>query len=327
MGVLLRERVPLRMPVSILIDPSNRCNFKCRFCPTGDKELLSAIGRKETVMGFDQFKKIINDLGSWIESESKRPNNIGLYKDGEPLINKRIIDFIRYAVEAKVSERVYMTTNGALLNTGLSEEIVDSGLTHIRISVEHVTDSGYTDITRTKVSYDQILDNVAMMWKAKNKKSSSLHIHAKIVGTYLKDEMIRKFESDFNPITDSTTIETIMGWSDSSSHDFSMGLVKHDQKRYSSKLCSQPFSRLAVCANGDITICCVDWAHSLLLGNVNNTSLKEAWNSEILRSIRVQHLTGNHHKESPCINCDYFKNQGVDDNIDSEINRLKSLYV
>tara|TARA_B110000858_G_C17688643_1_gene420180 strand:- start:653 stop:823 length:171 start_codon:yes stop_codon:yes gene_type:complete len=38
--IRLKDYLPLAMPVSIMIDPSNLCNYKCNFCPTSDNELL-----------------------------------------------------------------------------------------------------------------------------------------------------------------------------------------------------------------------------------------------------------------------------------------------
>src|SRR5690606_29355423 len=41
----LRETLPLSVPETIHLDPTNLCNFKCTFCPTGDRALLKSVGR------------------------------------------------------------------------------------------------------------------------------------------------------------------------------------------------------------------------------------------------------------------------------------------
>ena len=43
-----------------MIDPSNLCNFRCTFCPTGEKSLLGKYERPKGVMPFELFSKIIN---------------------------------------------------------------------------------------------------------------------------------------------------------------------------------------------------------------------------------------------------------------------------
>ena len=45
MSVYIKDVLPLNVPLVIFIDPSNVCNFKCIFCPTGDDKLLSKINR------------------------------------------------------------------------------------------------------------------------------------------------------------------------------------------------------------------------------------------------------------------------------------------
>ena len=76
-----------------MIDPSNVCNFKCTFCPTGDKELLDSVNRPLGIMAYDLFTKIIDDLRDF----PGKLKSLRLFKDGEPFVNKRMIDMIRYA--------------------------------------------------------------------------------------------------------------------------------------------------------------------------------------------------------------------------------------
>lgn len=38
----LEDKIPLNTPFLILIDPSDKCNFRCKFCPTSDLKLMQA---------------------------------------------------------------------------------------------------------------------------------------------------------------------------------------------------------------------------------------------------------------------------------------------
>ena len=49
----LSQVLPLATPFSLLIDPSNGCNFRCVFCATGSPELLKEVGRPRGSMKFD----------------------------------------------------------------------------------------------------------------------------------------------------------------------------------------------------------------------------------------------------------------------------------
>lgn len=318
----LVSALPLAMPLSILIDPSNKCNFKCTFCPTGDKELLKSVGRTEEIMSIKTFKKIAKGLLDWRESTGSIPKQIGFYKDGEPLLNEHLCEFISTISRNNLSHRTYLTSNGALLTKQKSIDLAMSGLTEIRISVEHVTDKGYSTITQTKVPYRKILENIRCLWKVKQDLDSKLHIHVKTISDILTNEEKDQFLADFSSISDSIAFDRIMGWSDSANNDFSIGNIDHEMKKNVHSICSQPFSRMTICSNGDITICCVDWMHQLKYGNVNDITLMEAWNSGNLNSQRLDHLKGNLHEGSVCANCDHFKNQSPEDCIDQIRDRL-----
>ena len=41
----LENVIPLKTPYVIFVDPSDACNFKCRFCPTSDRKLMKKVGR------------------------------------------------------------------------------------------------------------------------------------------------------------------------------------------------------------------------------------------------------------------------------------------
>ena len=81
--VELKEAIPLRTPYVIYIDPCDTCNFRCKFCPTGNLDLMRKTpGRGHGPMSMTLYKEIIDSL-----SEFKDPIRvIRLYKEGEPLL-------------------------------------------------------------------------------------------------------------------------------------------------------------------------------------------------------------------------------------------------
>lgn len=42
---ILGKIVPLKMPFVLVLDPSNLCNHRCKFCPTGDDKLIRSTNR------------------------------------------------------------------------------------------------------------------------------------------------------------------------------------------------------------------------------------------------------------------------------------------
>ncbi len=307
--VKLADAVPLQTPFTVLIDPVNACNFKCVFCPTGDPELLDAVGRPKGLMGLDLFCKIIDDIGTF----DSRLRKLQLYKDGEPLLNKRLPEMVSYAKEKRVSEIVETTTNAALLTGDLAAALLDARLDAIRISVEHVTAEGYKDVTRNFSDYDAIRSKVEALFNLKEKRNSPLKVHAKIIDIGLSEEEKEKFIADFSPISDSLNIDTLMDWGGADRHgrDFQLGrspsrsidgVVPLNKQR---KVCSSPFKSLAVNFDGRVSVCCVDWSLETIVGDVSKTSLRHIWEGGDLLAFRMTHLEGRRDTLKACAGCRY----------------------
>ena len=115
-----------------------------------------------------------------------------------------------------------------------------------------------------------------------------------------------------------------MGWTRSDEFDWRSGNSRTEIKEL--KACPDPFSRLTVNFDGSVSVCCVDWSHGTLVGDLKNQTFSEVWNGERLREFRILHLKGERSKIGPCKNCDYLKDKKPEDNIDSVCDKLLSVY-
>ena len=144
----LKNALPLRTPYVIYIDPSDTCNFRCKFCPSGNLELMKKTrGRGHGPMDFEVYKGIIDSLKDFPDPIRV----IRLYKEGEPLVNPRFADMVRYAKQSPKVLRVDTTTNASLLTPERSLEIIDAGLDRLNISVEGVNTEQYRDFSGHKM--------------------------------------------------------------------------------------------------------------------------------------------------------------------------------
>lgn len=306
--VKLSEVLPLETPLTLMIDPANRCNFRCTFCPTGDYELLESVNRPIGIMDFDLYCKIIEDLKKF----SGKVKSLRLYKDGEPFLNRNIIQMIDYAKKSDVAEEIYIISNGSLITEKTAIGIIEAGLDRIRVSVEHVNSEKYKEITKTYSNYDTIVKNVKFLYEEKQRGNSHLHIDAKIVDTGLTKENLEKFKNDFGQISDSLTIESLMGWSMSDEKDWTLGTkpktgIDNETELKEIMVCPQPFKGLAINFDGTVSVCCVDWSHGTVVGDLKKESLFDIWNGQKLRTFRMLHLMKQRHKIPVCANCQYIK--------------------
>lgn len=324
----LAEVLPLTAPFTIHVDPTNRCNFKCTFCPTGDDNLLRTVQRPKGDMSLELFRKIVGDIAEF----DQKPKRLHLYKDGEPFLHRDLGGMIAYAKRKDVTGSVETTTNGSLLTARRAVEIIDAGLDQIRISVEHVTDEGYRELTETFSSYEKVRQNVERLFNEKTRRGSLLKIHSKIIDVNFSQEQKEKFEADFGPISDTINITSLMGWSRSEVKDFALGYtptlgddgvspLKRDRK-----VCPDPFKTLAINFNGLVSVCCVDWSLGTIVGDVRTERLVDIWNGEKLHRFRMLHLTGQRQRIPACANCQYLQGMHPMTDLDDHAADLAKVY-
>ena len=73
------------------------------------------------------------------------------------------------------------------------------------------------------------------------------------------------------------------------------------------QVCPEPFKGLAVNFDGTVSLCCVDWSHQTLVGDLKRERFLDIWNGEKLKQFRLLHLRNERHKIAPCENCHYMK--------------------
>lgn len=91
---------------TIEIETVNRCNNDCSFCPVSVGKDIRPLQYMEDSL----FKKIISDL-----EEIEYSGVLSLFSNNEPLIDKRIFDYIAYAKEKLPNATHALFTNGLLL--------------------------------------------------------------------------------------------------------------------------------------------------------------------------------------------------------------------
>ena len=328
MNEILKNNLPLRVPMTIYIDPSNVCNFKCVMCPTGDDQLLKSVNRPKGMMSYEIFEKFVLDLREMVKKYKTKPNVIHLFKDGEPLLNKKLPEMIKLITKNNLSEEIAITTNASALTEEIGEKIIKSGLKKIRYSIYELDDTGYFKVIRNKITFSEIVENIKNFWNLKKKLNSDIEIVAKYLNANNSEEDEKQFKDIFKNITTDFHVEYLHGWS-GNEKDFSLG--KNTGKAIDGreivpkKVCPQPFSRLTVLFNGDITPCCVDWGHKLVAGNLRKVSLDKLWNKDC-NPLRNQHLSHNIKKDSPCISCSYLQGIKKNEVLDGAETELMKIY-
>lgn len=91
---------------SIELETINRCNGICEFCPVNRRDDT----RKFKLMDEVLFKSIIKQL-----KDLNYNGRLAFHSNNEPFMDKRIVDFVKYAKQNLPKAYIYLYTNGTLL--------------------------------------------------------------------------------------------------------------------------------------------------------------------------------------------------------------------
>lgn len=303
--------VPLEAPFVLLIDPSNLCNFMCKFCPTGDKNLIRSTGRYNGLLQFELYKKIIDDLKDF-DTPIK---TLRLYKEGEPLVNPKFADMISYAKKSGFVERIDTTTNGALLTKEKNREIIHAGIDQINISVNGISAEQIYYFTRTKVNFDEYVRNIKDLYENR----ANCEISIKAIQENLSQEEQNIFYDIFGPISNRISLEHISpAWPTFEIHKdvestFTVG--NYGQEIVERAVCPYIFYIMVINSDGRVSTCVGDWPNKLIVGDTKKESIKNIWQGIALNSHRFAHLEGKRKEEVFCSACEVVK-YGTLDNLD-----------
>lgn len=311
----LKNALPLRTPYVIYIDPCDTCNFHCKFCPSGNLELMKKTrGRGHGPMDFEAYKGIIDSLQDFEDPIRV----IRLYKEGEPLLNPRFADMVRYAKASPKVLRVDTTTNASPLTPERSLEILDAGLDRINISVEGINAQQYREFSGRTMDYERFVENIAFFYAHKGKCEMTV----KINGDILTREQEEAFYHTFGNITDGISVErTIEYWPkyNEMQVDFDESVNMLGGKAGEVMVCPYVFYEMCINSDGSYSLCRFDWNHAMMMApHVSAPATpKKVWDSITLWQFQQQFLKKERKMMTvlSCPKCGVLK-QGVPENLD-----------
>lgn len=305
----LAENVPIDTPWLVMLDPANPCNLRCSFCPTGHRDLVKM--RPNGIMDFDLYRRIIDGFAEM----PHRIKKMVFCKDGEPLLNKRIVDMLRLAKEADIADTIWLKTNGIPLNPELNNQLASLDLDLIGISIKAVSGEGYKRVTGVKVDYEALLDKVADL----HAKCVNTNVYVNTVNIHSPEDT-QKFFADFEPISTTIALEDVHNWSMSEIRDFKGAGRVVDNKLVPRIACPFPLYSFAVNWNGEVSACQEDWAMRNIIGDLRKESVRGIWRGEKRKTFLRMHLEGRRKELPACANCSYIEFCPV--NIDTQLEML-----
>jgi len=175
-------------PMHLIFEITARCNLRCEFCWLWGE---FGVGKKysKEELSTEEVKKIMGNLPSTC--------HLIYISGGEPFIRKDMLEIIRYIKSKGLICDV--TSNGILLGDKI-EEIIDSGLDQINISIDGTKKTH--DAIRGKGSFEKAIRNVKKIVEEKKSRGAEtpiIKMNTTISPTNYKDLVsIMKLGLDLN---------------------------------------------------------------------------------------------------------------------------------
>lgn len=313
----LGEVVPLFTPYVVFIDPSSACNFKCTFCPTGDRELIKSTGRYQGNLSLGEYHKVISDIAEFDDQLKV----LRLYKDGEPLLNKNLPEMIRTARDAGVAKVIDTTTNGFLLSGAMGEKLIDAGLNRINISIDGLDSEQFMKFAKAKVDMPSFVQNIKDFYSVSGDCDVVIKTTSEIIGKESHD----RFYDIFGDHCDRIFVEnTSPCWPDFDVEErmdikITTGLYGNEIEDIS--VCPYLFYSVSVNSDLSVSACFVDWSRGLSVGTLREKSLKDIWTGPEMQSHRLAHLQGLRKNHKVCGSCSQVTHCKAD-NIDADKEKM-----
>jgi len=244
-------------------------------------------------MDIKLFRRIIND------ASGLGVKMVFLFLHGEPMLHPRIVEMIRYIKSKGLA--FILTTNGVPFNEKKIERILGSGVDsadYVSFSIQGATKEVHERIVQ-RANYDRVVKNVSMFLDLRRKRK----VNGPIVETVFfampeNEHETERFVKKWRGIVDHVRLGG--GISESFSE------YKRDTKSLAvrTKTCVNLWQKMVVFWNGDVTMCCEDVDGHWILGNLNEQSISEIWNSERLLAIKRIHKERRFQKIPLCYTCD-----------------------
>ena len=285
------------LPTEVGIELTNRCNFKCAFCPQSDPEHFnrvpaSAITPERAGILIRKLREggLITQIIHWT-------------LDGEPFMNKQFDEVVAVAVAHGFNIH-HFATNGFFVTPERLRQFPKEGQRYY-LTPDFCSDEKYFEEHRgTPGSWRVILENIRSVVA----DPDLAHFHFKMtdISSYRIDDpedLARRFEAlkALFPATDRMTFHGRVFHNATGYSPISEEKVEQSQTYH---LCPYPWFSFVISHNGDVVACCRDLEHKTVLGNLFRQEFREIWNGEKYQALRRDLAERRPEKQAACVGCD-----------------------
>jgi radical SAM protein with 4Fe4S-binding SPASM domain len=267
-------------------------------------------GNKAKLMKNDLFEKIIVEI-----SKNHLPfTYVYLFLQNEPLLDKDI--FRKLRMIKKISNgrlKTGIATNGTLFTNEKIKELLESEVDELIFSIDALTEDTYKKI-RQGLDFNKVMRNI------NNVIDSGYDKYLAVKFVIQKDNILElqdfiKFWKEKHVTVQLSPLNNRSGDLDVYNELIVNRTINSSLPKFMHKArnvlfekithagCPVPITAFNILYNGDVILCCDDFSNKMIVGNVNESSIKEIWHSKKYDSLRDLLFREGNKKISVCQGC------------------------
>lgn len=289
------------LPFSLSIEPTTACNLGCPECPSGLKQFTRPTGK----MDLEHHKNILQKV-------SKSVFYINYYFQGEPFLHPQFLDLI---IEAK-KHNIYTatSTNAHFIDEKKAEQIVQSGLDRMIISIDGLSQETYENY-RVHGKLSKVIAGTEHLIEAKRRlQSSTPHLIFQFLAVKPNEHEIPEvFKLGKQMGIDEVRIKSAQLYTFKNGNPLMPENEKYSRYTLQSdgtyrlkytlqNKCWRMWSSTVFTWDGKVVPCCFDKDAHHILGDIDNVSMQELWKNEKYQQFRFS-LLNNRNQIDICKNC------------------------
>lgn len=273
-------RLKEEFPSQIIVDVTEVCNLECIHCP--HSEFVKSPNYGARMLEPQLNEKMVQEVR---EHGADCTQYIRYTSNGEALIHPKIIDMIGYAVRYS-NTQVTLTTNGTLMNSHISESLLDTGLDAIDISIDALTPEIYSKI-RVNGNYNKTVSNVINFIKLREQAPKKTKVVVSFVEQPQNAHEAVGFECFWKDMgADYVVIRRLHSAAGAKSK------IAEEMQSCSPtrKPCPYPWERIVLNAKGFLAFCPAAWQEGSDIVDYHKTTVVETWKNLYYIKLRNAHL-------------------------------------
>ena len=277
-------------PRSVKIEISPRCNYRCGFCALRTREK-----QPKWDMDFSLFQRVTTEM------RTAGVEEIGLFYLGESFMNPRLlIDCCKWVKGSLGFPYVFLTSNASMAFPEAVEELMQAGLDSLKWSVNAADNEQFEKVMGVAGKlFLRALGNIRKAHEIRQVGGYKTRLYASSIqyDGEQQAKMEAMLKENVLPFVDqhywlplysmgafATEREAELGYKPTAGNQGRIGALRPPLP------CWSAFTEGHVTADGLLSACCFDANANWTMGDLNEVSFTEAWNSEKFVALRQAHL-------------------------------------